>query len=411
MSRHRHIVLLLFLSGSLLANAAFGQGRPRAPVQIGVNIQEVDHPDAKRLNVRALEGAAIVKVFPGTPAERAGLQAGDVVIKCGDHAVAKCDDLRAVILRSKPGDKHRLELFRGNQRYFVHLIVGEPPLPPSQAAPNAARLPYLAMRAVSAGTPSAHQMGIESPYGAAVENVVPDGPAAKAGIGRGDLIVAFAGQEITSYEDIAAALARCAIGSVQRVALVRNNRRMEVRVVIGSRPAGEFPSGEPSAKTTETHQAPTSSSQTAEPPQSPPDGWITKTVGELTISLPPDWTQSEFTAVDEGLWYQGPAILPDASFSIARTASTDELHRGGKVTGVTETAVGGIKATCSAIDIASADAPEKGLVVVVPKRKPEDATLALTCFASAARWKQDEPVFRKILACIRIGQSGVADSK
>jgi hypothetical protein len=97
------------------------------------------------------------------------------------------------------------------------------------------RQPYLGLRAVSAGTAQARELGIESPSGAAIQTITSDGPAAKAGLQRGDLIVQFGGKEIGNVNNLEAAARRSPIGSKQRVVFVRKNRRFHADLIIGSR--------------------------------------------------------------------------------------------------------------------------------------------------------------------------------
>lgn len=118
------------------------------------------------------------------------------------------------------------------------LLIAQQPHVGGQAAGVASRRPYLGMRAVSANTPEAKQAGIESPFGVAVIRVVQGGPAAKAGLRRGDLIVEYAGREVQSYEDIAPLVQRSRIGSTQRLAFVRGNRRVQTHIVIGAQAGG-----------------------------------------------------------------------------------------------------------------------------------------------------------------------------
>jgi hypothetical protein len=411
--------IFLLFSIALLSGATFGQTSGARRVQIGINLQEVDHPESRQLGVDTREGAAITKVFPNSSAELAGLKAGDVIIKCNDRKIATCDDLRSVILGSSPGDKHRVEFYRGHQFLFVDLIVGQSPPPDGETIKAADRRPYIAMRAVSAGTAAAKRMGIESPFGAAVENVVPGGPAAKAGFQRGDLIVDFGGREITNYDDIATALSRSPIGSRQRVFFIRNNRREQTTVVIGWHSDDATQSEDKKSEKVGSSQIPpplpqpvplpTTSVDGA--PQTPPDGWITTTIREVAISVPPDWSVSEFSAADEGLWYRGSALLPEASVSIVRDATFAELSRGGDIKVGINTTVGRVPAECCFVEASTTTGPEKGMVVMLKPHGADGASVALVCFASAASWDQYEGVFRKVLACLHIREAGGTDSE
>ena len=66
-------------------------------------------------------------VTPGSAAENAGLQQGDVIVTVADHPVANADDLGAAIASLKPGDRIDIAIIRGGNRQSVSLTVGERP--------------------------------------------------------------------------------------------------------------------------------------------------------------------------------------------------------------------------------------------------------------------------------------------
>lgn len=100
---------------------------------------------------------------------------------------------------------------------------------------GSARHPYLG---VSLGrlTPDIQQrLGVRTDHGALVLGVDSSGPAAGSGIRPGDVLVAFAGTEIRTVEDVLAALRRVDPGQKVPLTLVRGEARQEVEVTIGSR--------------------------------------------------------------------------------------------------------------------------------------------------------------------------------
>lgn len=82
----------------------------------------------------------------------------------------------------------------------------------------------------------ARRLGLESLEGALVAGVVPDSPAARAGIEPGDVIVRFNGERITSPADLALAVARSRIGAKATVELIRDGRTVAKTVTVGRRP-------------------------------------------------------------------------------------------------------------------------------------------------------------------------------
>lgn len=89
----------------------------------------------------------------------------------------------------------------------------------------------------------ASQLGLPSQHGALVTEVQPDSPAAKAGIQPRDVIVEFAGTKITSPRNLAALASRSPIGSTQPIVVIRDGKRLELKVTLREAPPnyGERP--------------------------------------------------------------------------------------------------------------------------------------------------------------------------
>jgi serine protease Do len=83
----------------------------------------------------------------------------------------------------------------------------------------------------------ADQLGLTTPSGAVVTEVQPDSPAAKAGVQPQDVIVEFAGAKIHDPRALAALAGRTAIGSTQPLVVLRDGKRMELKVTVREQPA------------------------------------------------------------------------------------------------------------------------------------------------------------------------------
>lgn len=73
------------------------------------------------------EDARIVEVFPGTPAARAGVAKGDVILQFDDKQVGNFDSLKRLVDQSQPGKKVQVVVQRGEQRLSLELTVGNRP--------------------------------------------------------------------------------------------------------------------------------------------------------------------------------------------------------------------------------------------------------------------------------------------
>ena len=71
------------------------------------------------------EGAEVVRVVPGSPAARAGIRLGDVILSLNKSPIRRAADVTSVLRRLKPGDVVQIELLRGNQRLRVSAPLAE----------------------------------------------------------------------------------------------------------------------------------------------------------------------------------------------------------------------------------------------------------------------------------------------
>jgi serine protease Do len=192
---------------------------------LGVTIQPVNADIAKSLGLEKVAGAIVNSVSPDSPAERAGVERGDVIVALEGAPVADSNALRNQVARMQPGSTVRLTVLRdGRERQLTARLAeltasaGEGAEPAREGTPSGAfglsvqpLTPELAERlGLSAGT-----------RGVAVTAVDPQGAAADAGIREGDVIEEVDRKPVRNAEELRAALR--AAGS--RPALVLVNRR------------------------------------------------------------------------------------------------------------------------------------------------------------------------------------------
>jgi serine protease Do len=94
---------------------------------MGVHMQEVTPDTAKYLKLADTEGVLIVGVVPDSPAFKAKLQRGDVIVEVDDQKVNSPDDLRKLISEHKRGDKLVIQLIRQGRLEYITLILAEMP--------------------------------------------------------------------------------------------------------------------------------------------------------------------------------------------------------------------------------------------------------------------------------------------
>ena len=107
------------VQAQLRASGKVSRGR------IGVMIQEVTKELADSFGLGKAQGALVASVEKGGPAEKAGLEAGDVILRFNDKAVSQSSDLPRLVGNTKPGSKAVLQIWRSGGSKEVTLTVGE----------------------------------------------------------------------------------------------------------------------------------------------------------------------------------------------------------------------------------------------------------------------------------------------
>ena len=175
----------------LLTHGEIQRGR------IGVQIQDLIPDLAEALGTSHERGAVVAQVIPGTPAEEAGLQIGDVIVEMNGEPVIGSSDLRNKVGLLRVGDAVRLTIERDGEPMTIELAVGES----SEVALGAgSQIPQLKGVVLGPLTPSSPLH--EEVEGVLVIEVEVDTPAWNAGLREGDVIVEVNRREVKSTDEI-----------------------------------------------------------------------------------------------------------------------------------------------------------------------------------------------------------------
>jgi S1-C subfamily serine protease len=195
--------------------------------RLGVAIQPVTSDIAASLGMQDVRGVIVNSVEPGSPAERAGLKQGDVILKFNGADINDGNSLRNMVASAGPGAEANLTVLREGREQQLRAILDELSTDIASAgAPRGDGNSSVSGRfgmSVAPLTPRlAAQLGLRSNVeGMVVTDIDPAGVAAEAGMQPGDVIEQVDRQPTRSVEELDAALDRAR----DRPALLLINRR------------------------------------------------------------------------------------------------------------------------------------------------------------------------------------------
>jgi serine protease Do len=174
---------------------------------MGVRIQELTPALAESLNLNTTTGVLISDVSANSPATKAGLLRGDVIVSFQGTAVNNPGYLRNLVAMTAPGTKVRLEIVRDSAQRAVTVELGELPREQTAQASEAPQAPVKLGVGVQNLTPElARQLGYETTEGVLVTQIDPNSAAYQAGVRRGMVIRQVNRQEVKNVEEFRRAL-------------------------------------------------------------------------------------------------------------------------------------------------------------------------------------------------------------
>jgi S1-C subfamily serine protease len=253
----RHLLALLGLLLGLCPLCAqedqASRGRPKA--SLGIVLAEP---------MSGQQGVSIQQVEPGSPAARAGLRNGDVITRAGSRQIEDYEDLYNALGRYRPGEQLSLRVMRDGQEKNFRVTLGERRFyrsPDEEEQGDEERGQergrrsgierggaYLGVEAVPMEELTARmkkRLGLTNEEGVVIMEVVPDSPAAKAGLHHGDVISRVNGKEITEPQQLRDQVRRTGAGKELTLDILRGEQHRELRARLEEAPAGlRFQEGE-----------------------------------------------------------------------------------------------------------------------------------------------------------------------
>ncbi len=180
--------------------------------RIGVQIGPVSKEVAESMGLPKAQGALVTGVETGAPADKAGVEAGDIIVKFDGKAVEKSSDLPRIVGGIKPGTKSTITVFRRGSTKDLAVTVAEIE---ADAAPSKGRdAPDIKPKGVTgqvyglvvSDLPEAKKKELQIKSGVRIDAATEG--AARAGLREGDVIIAVGNTEVASVRELEAVLAK-----------------------------------------------------------------------------------------------------------------------------------------------------------------------------------------------------------
>ena len=175
---------------------------------IGTQIQAVDAKTAKQFNVKINEGAIVHSVLPGSPAEKAGLEPGDVILNLNGQKIDSPTALQGVVEQLTIGKGYPMEILRDGKRQKLNVTIEQLPKDLTVAhsgepvdEPHDSKYDKFGLELHALTKDLAKQFGLKATSGLVVSGVQEGSVAEQSGIKAGDMIEKAGGRAMISVED------------------------------------------------------------------------------------------------------------------------------------------------------------------------------------------------------------------
>lgn len=199
---------------------------------LGVMLQDIDRNLAESYNLSKPEGSLVTQVAPNSPAARAGLQAGDVILKYNGTAISRTSELLNYLNRSVPKQKIDLDVLRDDKRRSISATLDTAPdETPAKSTEQrkTSKGPILGVSIRDLTQPELERLELKG--GVLIQNVQAGGLAAQARIQPNDVVISVNGKAILNTKQFVEIVSDLKNGTVARIGVIREGQR----AIIGMR--------------------------------------------------------------------------------------------------------------------------------------------------------------------------------
>ena len=190
---------------------------------LGVTIQKMTTELSESLGLDESHGALVADVATDSPAEKGGMERGDVIVGYGGQKVKENSDLPILVANTKVGTKVPIDVVRDGRTKTLTVEIAKLDEPEVASGPEAAKKGKWGMALRDLTPEERAQMQLKASEGVIVAGVQPDSPAAEAGVREGDVILEVNRTQVKTVDELKKEIATVKEGKPLLLLLRRNN--------------------------------------------------------------------------------------------------------------------------------------------------------------------------------------------
>jgi serine protease Do len=155
---------------------------------LGVYIQPIDDQLQTHLNLRSKRGALVSDIVKESPAEKAGIQSGDIIVRFDGSPVADPQYLRSLVAQTDKNKRVPVRIIRDGRRSTLYVSIGSHSQEELQQDAQSKHFKKLGMGVEDLDEEIAKSLSLEGVEGVVITDITPNSPANLSGLRRGDII-------------------------------------------------------------------------------------------------------------------------------------------------------------------------------------------------------------------------------
>jgi membrane-associated protease RseP (regulator of RpoE activity) len=261
------LMALMVISGMFLSSSSAGEDEDTG--WLGVRLQRLTSDLREAVDISTEIGALVTDIVEDSPADKADIEVGDVILKYDGQTVSSPGQLSRLVRKTAPGEKVMVEISRDGEKKTITAEIGQreeiediytfkirgdkgkgttcfdplafelfgsPHFLCHWSGPDL----WLGVRTVDLTDQLAKYFGIKEDRGVLISEVLDDSPAEKAKLEAGDVIVKADGERIEDTPDLHEAIAEHEEGDEIELVVVRHGKEKKLKAILEERPDKEM---------------------------------------------------------------------------------------------------------------------------------------------------------------------------